>query len=173
MKYGVLILVFISLLACATARMSLRPENAKIIEWRPEIILSQTDAERILGEAGHLDETVAYSEGITKVYSSQFSSNTHDQVSGKTGTIYYMFEEYPDAELAHRMYQSIFTSNEKAAGVRVVPSVADQAYFHSDGQNFLFALVRKDNHLIRIKVNKTTSHTDEAAFHELYKSFWK
>ena len=49
--------------------------------------------------------------------------------------------------------------------------VGSEAYFHSDGENFLFVLIRNENFMIRMKVNKTTSHTDEAAFTEVYMAF--
>lgn len=42
-----------------------------------------------------------------------------------------------------------------------------EAYFHRDGSNFLFVLVRKGTLLFRIKVNKITSLTSKEAFMEI------
>jgi hypothetical protein len=162
----------ISFLGCTTQN-TLLPRNAKTIDWKPEIILTLTDAERILGEEGHLDEAVSYLDGNTKVYISMYSSNKKDEKSGKTGTLYYMIEEYENIESARISYESIRASNEKAVGVVPLSGVGSEAYFHSDGENFLFVLIRNENFMIRLKVNQTTSNTDEAAFREVFMAFWK
>ena len=169
----ILMLMSISFLGCTTTQNTLLPNNAKTIDWKPEVILTLTDAERMLGEEGHLDEAVSYLDGSTKVYSSKYSSNKQDEKSGKTGTLYFMIEEYENIESARISYESIRASNEKAAGVVPLSGVGSEAYFHSDGENFLFVLIRNENFMIRMKVNKTTSHTDEAAFREVYMAFWK
>jgi hypothetical protein len=169
----ILILISISFLGCTTKQNTLLPSNAKTVDWKPEVILTLTDAERILGEEGHLDEAVSYIDGNTKVYISKYSSNKKDEKSGNTGTLYYMIEEYENLESARISYESIRASNERAVGVVPLTGVGSEAYFHSDGKNFLFVLIRNENFMIRMKVNKTTSHTDEAAFREVYMAFWK
>jgi hypothetical protein len=169
----ILMLILTSLLGCTTTQnTTLLPHNAKTIDWKPKVILTLTDAERILGEEGHLDEAVSYLDGNTKVYSSKYSSNKQDEKSGKTGTLYFMIEEYESIESARSSYESIRASNERAAGVVPLSGVGSEAYFHSDGENFLFVLIRNENFMIRMKVNKTTSHTAEAAFREVYMAFW-
>jgi hypothetical protein len=167
-----LMLMSIFLLGC-TKQNTLLPRNAKTIDWTPEVILTLTDAERILGEAGHLDEAVSYLDGGTKVYISQYSANKTDEISGKTGVLYFMIEEYQSVDSARNSYESIRAANEKAAGVEPLSGVGSEAYFHSDGENFLFVLTRSEKFMIRMKVNKTTSHTDQAAFREVTSAFWK
>jgi hypothetical protein len=169
----ILMLILTSFPGCITTQNTLLPNNAKTIDWKPEVILTLTDAERILGEEGHLDEAVSYLDGNTKVYSSKYSSNKKDEKSGKTGALYFMIEEYENIEAARISYESIRAANERAAGVVPLSGVGSEAYFHSDGENFLFVLIRNENFMIRMKVNKTTSHTDEAAFREVYRVFWQ
>jgi hypothetical protein len=168
----ILMLILASFPGCTTTQNTLLPNNAKTSDWKPEVILTLTDAERILGEEGHLDEAVSYLDGNTKVYSSQYSSSKKDEKYGKTGTLYFMLEEYENIEAARISYESIRAANERAAGVVPLSGVGSEAYFHSDGENFLFVLIRNENFMIRMKVNKTTSHTDEAAFREVYRVFW-
>ena len=169
----IVMLIFTSFLGCTpTPNTTLLPSHAKTIDWKPKVILTLTDAERILGEEGHLDEAVSYLDGNTKVYSAKYSSNQQDEKSGKTGTLYFMIEEYENIEAARSSYESIRASNERAAGVVPLAGVGSEAYFHSDGENFLFVLIRNENFMIRMKVNKTTSHTDKAAFREVYVAFW-
>ena len=45
-----------------------------------------------------------------------------------------------------------------------MPGLGDEAYYHSDGENFYFFLVRKKEKMLRLKVNKVTSHSSEAEF---------
>jgi hypothetical protein len=47
--------------------------------------------------------------------------------------------------------------------------MGDEAYFHSDGQNFYFIIVRIGKRLFRIKVNKVTSHTSLNEFKRVSK----
>jgi hypothetical protein len=169
----ILMLILTSFPGCITTQNTLLPNNAKTIDWKPEVILTLTGAERILGEEGHLDEAVSYLDGNTKVYSSKYSSSKKDEKSWKTGTLYFMIEEYENIEAARISYESIRAANERAAGVVPLSGVGNEAYFHSDGENFLFVLIRNENLMIRMKVNKTTSHTDEAAFREVYRAFWQ
>jgi hypothetical protein len=169
----ILLLTSISLLGCTTTQNTLVPSNATKISWNPEVILTLIDAERILGEGAHLRETLSYLDGSTKVYTSTYLSNNRDEKSGKTGALYYMIEEYENIESARLAYESIRAANENAVGVVPLSGVGSEAYFHSDGENFLFVLIRNENFMIRMKVNKVTSHTDEAAFKEVYTSFWK
>ena len=92
-------LMSISFLGCTNSKNTLLPSNARAIDWKPEVILTLTNAERILGEAGRLNEAVSYLDGSTKVYISKYSSNKNDEKSGKTGTLYYMIEEYENIKI--------------------------------------------------------------------------
>ena len=48
--------------------------------------------------------------------------------------------------------------------------MGDEAYFHSDGQNFYFIIVRKGEKMFRIKVNKITSTTSLKEFNMIAKN---
>jgi hypothetical protein len=143
------------------------------IDWKPDLILSLQDAERILGESAHLENSSAYLEGNTKTYESSYFANTVDKATDKTGVLYFMYEEYENVESASLSYESIRKANERAPGVQPLTGVGDEAYFHSDGTNFLFVLSRSGNKMFRVKVNKTTSHTNKEAFMATATAFWK
>ena len=49
----------------------------------------------------------------------------------------------------------------------MIHDLGDEAYFHSDGENFYFILVRKGLKMIRMKVNKITSNTSVAEFNRV------
>lgn len=79
--------------------------------------------------------------------------------TGKTGAVYYLFEQYEDVSSAHEQYSFIKTANEDHEGVKVLHNIGDEAYFHSDYQNFYFIIVRKGEKMFNMKVNKITSRT--------------
>jgi hypothetical protein len=152
---------------------SCSPKARLTIAWEPDSALSLQDAERILGESGHLENASAYLEGTIKTYQSSYFANMVDKATDKTGALYFMYEAYETVEAAHLSYESIYQANKQSPGVQPLIGVGDEAYFHSDGTNFLFVLSRSGNKMFRLKVNKTTSHTNEEAFMAIVTAFWK
>ncbi len=123
------------------------------------VYFSKSDAEKILGEKAHLTDSSSTIKKDTLEIKSAYTANSKDQKTGKTGVIYFMIEEYDQDSSAKNAYNFIKVANENHEGVKTVHDMGDEAYFHSDGQNFYFILVRKGKIMFRIKVNKTTSHT--------------
>lgn len=129
-------------------------------------IFTKSDAEKILGEPAHLTDSAWTIEGDSSVYRCSYTANSKDQKSGKTGAIYFMFEQHPHIASAKKVYSSIKTANENH-GIRELNDLGDEAYFHTDRQNFYFILVRKGEKLIRMKVNKITSTTSLDEFNQV------
>ena len=136
----------------------------------PRNLFTLSEAERILGEKAHLTDSSSAIEGDVATFKCTFMANSKDPKTGKTGTIYVMFEDYPQVSAAKKVYSSIKTSNETHEGVKVLHDLADEAYFHSDGKNFYFILVRKGGKMLRMKVNKTTSTTSLDQFNLIAKN---
>lgn len=127
-------------------------------------VFSAADAEQILGEKAQLiDSLDAVTENIP-TYKSAYQALSEDEASGKTGVLYFMAEQYPTSVAAHTVYADILQANSGHTGIERLQGLGDEAYFHSDGVNFYFLLVRKGDKLFRMKVNKLTSHTDRAQF---------
>ena len=125
----------------------------------PRNLFTLSDAEKILGQQAHLTDSASTIEGDVSTYKCSYTANYKDPKTGKTGVIYIMFEEYAQVSSAKKVYSSIKTANENHEGVKELHDMGDEAYFHSDGQNFYFILVRKGEKMFRMKVNKTTSTT--------------
>ena len=70
---------------------------------------------------------------------------------------------------AVRFYTSIKKASENH-GIKVLHDMGDEAYFHTDNQNFYFIMVRKGGNLFRMKVNKITKTTSLDAFYEIAKN---
>lgn len=125
------------------------------------------DAEKILGEKSHLTDSSSESiDGITS-YKCTFTADTEDKKTDKTGIIYFMVEEYSTLKAAEKVYADIMTSNKAHEGFKKLSGLGDEAYFHSDDENFLFVMVRKGVKMFRMKVNKTTSKTSLEQFNSV------
>jgi len=168
------ILLLAVLTSCtSTLKTTQSPQPTETIDWKPDLSLSLQDVEQILGEPAHLEDASAYLVGNTKTYESSYFADALDIATGKTGAIYFTYEEYETVQAASLSYESIRNANEQAPGVEPLFGVGDEAYFHSDETNFLFVLSRSENKLFRIKVNKTTSHTNKDALIDIANTFWK
>lgn len=153
-----------SLAGCLPATGIQQGLERQALDWTPEVRLTLAQAEQILGEPAHLSDQEAFVQKAIRTYNSAYLANAPDQASGKTGALYFMLEEYPEPVAAAAAYTAIWQANQAHAGIEPFEQAGDQAYFHTDKQNFLFILARKRNLLIRIKVNKVTSRTSSEAF---------
>ena len=88
-----------------------------------------------------------------------YTAMKKDTKTDKTGAIYYLAELYSDAGSAHKSYAAIVSSNASMPGQSNLPGVGDEAWLHSDGENFHLIMFRKGNKAVRIKINKVTSKT--------------
>ncbi|HLG35577.1 MAG TPA: hypothetical protein VI757_11915 [Bacteroidia bacterium] len=139
------------------------------IEPGDSAFMSPADAEKILGEKAHVTERTPETKDKPVNYRCTYTADTADAKTGKTGAVYFMFEEYAEVLSAQKNYSSIKKANENHEGVKVLSDVGDEAYFHTDNENFYFILVRKGKKMFRIKVNKITSHTSLDEFNAFAK----
>ena len=100
-------------------------------------------------------------------YKCDYTALAEDASTGKTGKLYFMHEVYAGVAAAQNAYASIYHANSGHEGVEIVAGLGDEAYYHSDGKNFYFFLVRKKEKMFRMKLNKVTSHSSEKNFKEV------
>lgn len=163
MKKGILFLAIVTtltILCCGQSKNSTPDKTVKKEQLKIQAIqLTLSDAEKIMGEPAHItDSSFTIEEGVSK-YILGYMANTTDEKTGKTGVIYYLFEQYENVSSAHEQYSFIKTANENHEGVKVLHNIGDEAYFHSDYQNFYFIIVRYGEKMFNMKVNKITSTT--------------
>jgi len=130
---------------------------------------SKSDAEKILGEKAHLSDSSSTIKKDTLEIKKAYTANSKNQKTGKTGNVYFMIEEYKQVASAKNAYTAIKVANEKHAGFKTLHDIGDEAYFHSDGTNFYFILVRKQKTMFRMKVNKITGTTSLEEFKRIAK----
>jgi len=133
-------------------------------------LLTLSSAEKIMGEPATLTCNTFIKKGDTLEYKCDYTAISQDEVTGKTGKLYFMHEVYASVAAAENAYTSIYRSNSGHQGVEIVPGLGDEAYYHTDGKNFYFFLVRKNEKMFRIKLNKVTSHSSEAEFKTVTRS---
>ena len=129
--------------------------------------LTLSDAEKIMGEPAMLECNTFLQRGSTLEYKCTYTALAEDDRTGKTGKLYFMSEVFAGDDLAKTAYAEIYESNRRHEGVEIVTGLGDEAYYHSDGTNFYFFLVRKGSKMFRLKLNKVTSHSSVADFKEV------
>ncbi|HEY6977595.1 MAG TPA: hypothetical protein VH396_14960, partial [Chitinophagaceae bacterium] len=130
-------------------------------------LLTLSDAEKIMGEPAELTCNTFIKKTDTLEYRCDYTAHLQDTITGKTGKLYFMYEVYADVAAAQNAYTAIYKANSGHEGVEIVTGLGDEAYYHSDGTNFYFFLVRKSEKMFRMKLNKVTSHSSEVKFKEV------
>ena len=119
----------------------------------------RADAEKILGESATLASTSSEIRDLVPRTGCTWTANQPDVAKNVTGHLYFLSETYATEADAHKVFQSFYTQNMNNAGIEKMKDASDEGFMHTDGQNFQLVIIRKGNKLIRLKVNKITSHT--------------
>jgi hypothetical protein len=127
-------------------------------------LFTLSDAEAIMGEPSHLSDSSSYQTEVAYTFQNSYTANRQEDGSEKTGVIYFMFQEFITVEGAIEDYAFIREGNMNNGGFEDLSNLGDEAYFHTDNENFLFILVRKSNRSFRMKVNKITANTSREEF---------
>jgi hypothetical protein len=127
-------------------------------------LLTLPDAEKIMGEPASLTCNMFTKKGDTLEYKCDYTASAKDPATDKLGKLYFMDEVYKTTTAAHDAYTFFYKANSTHEGFEPVKGLGDEAYYHTDGKNFYFYLVRKGNKMYRMKLNKVTSHSSETEF---------
>jgi hypothetical protein len=153
--------------------------NSKLIATQSPIypgdLFTLTDAEKILGEPAHLIDSTSKIRGKDPKYIDSMSilkkeaatfncgymANSEDKKTGKTGVVYFGFEQYPEVSSAKQVYSFYKRTNKNAIGFKELQDIGEEAWF---GSSPLFVYVRKGDKIFVLKVNKMTSMTSSNEF---------
>jgi hypothetical protein len=147
----------IAAVSCTSQPIIQDPFALPQIDWKPGIALDAAEAERILGNPSRLEKTTAYVDHGTKIYQSAFRDDWKDPGTGKTGILYYMYEEYESADAAKLFLDSTLKENhiDPNDGIRLRNGA--EIHYLTGGEVTRMAMLLKENHLVRVKVNQVTS----------------
>jgi hypothetical protein len=129
-------------------------------------LLTLMDAQKIMGEPANLTCNTFIKKGDTLEYKCDYTALSQDARTSKMGKLYFMYEIYGGVAAAANAYAAIYQANSRHEGVEVVSDLGNEAYYHSDQTGFYFFLVRKNEKMFRLKLNKVTSHSSVMEFKE-------
>jgi hypothetical protein len=116
--------------------------------------LTLQEAERILGETCELKESGNESKNGGHKYKS-----THIGQSSANHALYFIFESYENELSAKKTFEDFRLSNQSLQGFETIENIGNEAFFHTDKENFGLIIARKGNEIIRLKVNKLNGKT--------------
>src|SRR5258708_34521206 len=128
------------------------------IDWKPRLRVDVGEADRILGNQSRLEKVTAYLNEGTKAYHSLFRDDRVDPVTGRTGALGYMYEEYQSAEAAKSLLDSTLKANRLNPGDALRAEGGAELHYFTGGRGIRMVMVLKENRLIRLKGNPVTSH---------------
>jgi hypothetical protein len=151
--------------------------NHPLTSIQPGSLFTLADAEKILGEPAHLTDSLSTTKGVASkyavndsvsaikkdasTYGCAYKANSEDKKTGKTGIVYFLFEQYPHVASAKTVYSFYKRANENNPGFKELHGLGDEAWF---GSSPLFVYVRKGEKIFVMKVNKMTSMTSVDEF---------
>jgi hypothetical protein len=125
-------------------------------------LLSVPDAQKILGQPTKLTgRTTKVKEGVTQ-YQCTYLAGPETVAGSRPCYLYYSLERHAEVAKAQKLYADMLASNSGMAGVKTLSGVGDEAWLHTDSNNFVLLIVRKGNALLRLKINKLTSKVSTA-----------
>ena len=129
--------------------------------------ITREQAEKILGQAARLTESTSDRKINVTQSKCTYTATSKDIKTNETGNLYYMLELYDNAVEAQQTYSDILKSNEGMSGQSRIQNIGEEAWEHTDNKNFYLLMVRKENKIIRVKINKITSLTSEEALEDI------
>jgi len=122
----------------------------------PVTLFAKPEADKILGAPTHLTDSAHKKEASSSSYLCGYKADKEDTKTGKTGVVYFLFEEYNNLDLATKRFSDVYLSN-RANGMVKMNNLGDEAVYHTDNENFDLMMVRKGRYVFNIKINKRTS----------------
>jgi hypothetical protein len=120
-------------------------------------LLSQSDAEKILGLSAHLSADSSEIDNHIIKHRCTYTANDKHPSRNKGSNLYYLLEEYSNTSDAEKSFKYILLHNEGMPGIHGLSGVdADEAFIQTDTVNFQLIMARKSDKIIRLKVNKLT-----------------
>lgn len=116
--------------------------------------LTIQEAEKILGETCELKESGNEAKNGGHKYKS-----THIGNSSANHALYFIFESFESELSADKTFDEFKVSNQSFQGFETIENIGNEAFFHTDKENFGLIIARKGNEIIRLKVNKLNNKT--------------
>src|SRR6478736_7647174 len=105
--------------------------------------LSIEEAEKILGQTAKLaEEHLEEKDGLV-TYKSTYQATTNDEKTDKLGSLYYVFEKYPNPEKSQKVFEGIVASNSAMPGQERSNDIGEETWIHTDQANFYLIMFER------------------------------
>lgn len=125
----------------------------------PGACISRTDAEMILGQPANIVEISFDSAVMVGTNRCAYKAIKKDTITGKTGMLHYVMEQYDIVPIAKRKFKQVFDQNKTSTQFTAIKGIGNEGFLQSVDQNYYMIIVRRDHRILRIKVNEITSFT--------------
>lgn len=117
---------------------------------------TKVEVEKILGQAASLtDQKKEIKDNFIK-RSLTYTCLENELETNRPINLHYILTKYTDSTLARNAYDDILKSNHNMPGQTSLTGFGNQAWYHSDNENFSVIIVRKGDKLLLMKINKMT-----------------
>jgi hypothetical protein len=174
-KWFLLLLVMLSLLVSSPFMQKTEGkemQSALCEKLKPCQLLTQADAEKILGQPVRTSRDGSELKGEVRQCSCAYTAIAKDPASGQDINLYFSFEQKessPSAEQAQRLMAWTKSENAHDAAINDLSGIGDEAFRLGDEPNVYFIMARKGATVIRLQVKQAT----EKASLEALKTFAK
>jgi hypothetical protein len=127
---------------------------------KPCQLLTQAEAEKILGQLVRLTQNTSERKGDVRQCSCSYMAVAKNPVSGQDTHLYFAVEqreENPSAEQAHQVLQTIKEENAHDQAIIDLSGIADEAFLLGDSPSRPFIMARKGAVVIRLQVRETAN----------------
>ena len=131
--------------------------------------INKSTAEKIMGQSAKLTQNSTERKPMLMSYKCTYTALQPDAKSNRPIALYYQFDAYDTEAEASKTYKGILESNRQMEGLKILEGFGDEAYSHSDKQNFCMVIARKGSKLLRIKLNKLTEKSSVAELERIAK----
>jgi hypothetical protein len=129
---------------------------------KPCELLTQTDAEKILGQAVRLSGENSERKGEVRQCSCIYTSVAKDPSSGQDINLYFSFEQKEGSastEQAQRVMASTKSENAHDSVITDLSEIGDEAFRLGEEANVHFIMARKGAVVIRLQIKQATEKT--------------
>jgi hypothetical protein len=162
--------LYLSFLAACLSIISVMPATEGYqAGWcerlKPCNMLSQSEAERILGQPARLSREIAESKGAVRQCGCAYTGVSRDSASRQESVLYFVVEQRegnPSAEQAQQVIQATKNDNAHDLSVIEVQGIGDEAFLLISDPNSCFLMARKGGIIIRLQVKHSANVSVEA-----------
>jgi hypothetical protein len=164
-KWFLLLFVFLPFFMSSGAmqRTEGRDNQAALCErLKPCQLLTQANAEKILGQSVRLTGDKSEMKGEIRQCRCTYTAVSKDPASGQDINLHFSFEHReasPSAEQARQLMETIRNDNAHDQTIVDVTGIGDQAFLFGEESNTHFIMARKGAVVIRLQIRRATAKT--------------